>query len=96
MKKSLIEILIEALLNKKIKLYHIEDTKSGLKFYLIDKEELYPTYKIIGESYGFIKSIETSHDKYEGDNYDIVIVDGEGKPMHTNGLNSITSKFELI
>lgn len=101
MKTSLTDILIKALVNKKIKLYKVLDkthNPNGIEYYLTDKDELPHPKKcqIIGESYGFIKSIETFNETYEGDIYNVIVVDDSGTPMHINGLYSITSKLEIL
>jgi hypothetical protein len=101
MKTSLTEILEKELLNKKIKLYKVlEKTHNpqGIEYYLTDKDELsHPkSCTIIGESFGFINSINTEYDKYDGDYYNIIIVDENQNPLHVNGLYSITSKLEIL
>ena len=101
MKTSLTDILINALIGKKIKLYKVLEKNhnpSGLEYYLTDEHDLpHPKKcKIIGETHGFIKSIDTSNDKYDGDYYDIMVVDDAGIPIHVNGLNSITCNLEII
>jgi len=101
MKTSLTKILEKELLNKKIKLYKVLDktrNPQGIEYYLTDKDELsHPkNCTIIGESFGFINSINTSNETYDGDFYDIIIVDEKDNPMHVNGLNSITSKLEIL
>lgn len=101
MEKSLTDILREFLINKKIKLYRVLDktaNSNGIEYFITEKENLAHPKKctIVGESYGFIKSIETEEVQYEGDYYNIVIVDDNDAPIHFNGLNSITSKFEII
>jgi len=98
--KSLTDILKEALIGKKIKLHRVivNRTDNPIEFFLTHKNELknYTDIKIIGESYGWIKSIRTFTEPYDGDYYEIVIVDEKNKPIHFNGLSSITSKLELI
>lgn len=101
MKISLIEILRNALVGKKIKLYKVLDkttNKNGLEYYLIDLgEKPHPTKcEVISESHGFIKSINAEYVEYEGDLYLIEIVDDNGQPLHFKGLNSVTSKLEIF
>ena len=101
MEKSLTDILREALIGKKIKLHKVLDKNNsakGMEYFIVQKDCLIRPKKceFIGESYGFIKSIETENDQYEGDYYNVVIVDDNDNPIHFNGLNSITSKLEII
>jgi hypothetical protein len=101
MEKSLTDILKEALISKKIKLYKVLDkmyNPQGLEYYIPETGILAHPKKcvITGESHGFIKSLETDTVEYEGDWYSFIIVDDEGKEMNVQGLNSITSKFEII
>lgn len=101
MEKSLTDILKEALIGKKIKLYNVLDkmrSQEGMEYYMPEKGALYHPKKcvITGESYGFIKSLETDTVQYEGDWYSFVIVDDEGNQMNVQGLDSITSKLEII
>jgi hypothetical protein len=101
MEKSLTDILRDALIGKKIKLYKVLDKNNsvkGMEYFITQKDFLIRPKKceITGESYGFVKSIETENDQYEGDYYNVVIVDDNDKPIHFNGLNSITSNLEII
>jgi len=96
-RKTLTDIICEALVGKKLKLYHIQSTNGSKKtFYATDKQELLNTDKVIGETHGLVQSIETETETYSGDYYKVVIVDENGTPMHVNGLNSITSGFEIV
>jgi hypothetical protein len=101
MKTSLTEILRNALIGKKIKLYKILDKrhdKKGTEYYLTNLEDReHPTKcTVVDETHGFIKSIETFYETYDGDYYDVFIVDDNGHPLHVNGLYSITSELEII
>jgi hypothetical protein len=96
MKTSLTEILQEALIGKKIKLYKAIDKCTGYEFYLTDIKDKSKTIKIIDETYGFIKKIKTDSVMYEGDFYNFFIVDENGVLLHVHGLYSITSKLEII
>ena len=100
-KQNLTDILIKALLGKKIKLYKVLDkthNPDGDEYCVADKSAMPHPQKseIIKEIYGTIKSIETNTDTFEGDSYNIVIIDEKNKPIHYLGLNSITSYFELM
>lgn len=82
-----------ALIGKKIKLYEVE-LKGG---FITDKNDLsHPKDKIIGETEGTIVSIETEVIQYEGDYYNIKVVDNEGKELNVTNLNSITTVIEII
>jgi hypothetical protein len=64
MEKSLTDVLREALIGKKIKLYKVLDktnSTKGLEYFITQKDNLCHPKKcqIIDESYGFVKSIET-------------------------------------
>lgn len=101
MEKTLTDILREALIGKKIKLYKVLDKKNNenvLEYFITERSNLFhpKKCKIIGESIGVIKSIDTEHDTYDGDFYDVKIVDENNNNIHFNGLNTITSKFEII
>jgi hypothetical protein len=101
MKKSLADILRESLIGKKIKLYKILDKQynpKGNVYFLTDKDNILVSKKveIIEETYGVIKNLETDKIDYEGDYYNFTIVDGDGTPIHVNGLSSITSKIEFL
>jgi len=101
MEKSLTDVIKEALIGKKIKLYKVLDkcnSTKGLEYFVTQKDNLYHPKKcqIIGESHGFIKSIETETLEYDGDWYDIIVVDDNDSPVNVSGFNSITSKFEII
>lgn len=101
MKTSLLNLLQEQLLDKKIKLYIVEETKrdnTKLIYYVSDKCELnHPKMcKVTGETYGFIKKFDAEHDNYEGDSYFVEVVDEKGNIIHFNGLFSITSGLEIL
>lgn len=101
MKTSLTDILKEALIGKKIKLYKVLDktrNPKGLEYYLTDKDEIAHPKKceIIGESVGIIISLKTEYEYYEGDSYNFLIHDISGNSVHFNGLYSITSNLEII
>jgi hypothetical protein len=101
MKKSLTDILIDALLGKKIKLYKVIDKQykpEGIIYYLADKDALPHPKKceIIEETHGTIKNLNTEHHQYEGDGYYFDIFDDEGIIMNVNGLYSITSSVEIL
>lgn len=98
MQKSLISILRDNLIGKKIKLYSIFDDRSNTSYYITDLLDLPHPKKcrLTGESSGTIESIEVEHDNYEGDMYNFIILDVLGVPIHFNGLNSITSNLTLL
>lgn len=96
MKKELTDILIEALIGKKIKLYKVS---SNIDYYATSTEELSPSEqkKIVGETFGIIQGIETDTESYFGDSYNFVVVDESGSRMHIGcGLSSIKSTIEII
>lgn len=95
MKKELTDILREALIGKKIKLYKVS---SNVDYHATEEEELILSErkKIVGETFGIIQSIETDYINHEGDSYNFTVVDESGSPMHIDGLNSITSNIEII
>jgi len=96
MKKELSDILREALIGKKIKLYKVS---SNVEYYTASMDELIPSEqkKIVGETFGIIQDIETDTETYCGDSYDFIIVDESGSRMNMGGgLSSITSKIEII
>jgi hypothetical protein len=96
MKKELTDILREALIGKKIKLYKVS---SNVDYYATSKEELIPSEqkKIVGETFGIIQDIETDTETYCGDSYDFTVVDESGSRMNMGGgLSSITSEIEII
>jgi hypothetical protein len=101
MVKSLTDVLNEALIGRKIKLYKVLDTrnnKEGVEYYITEKNIL-PHPKmcvIIGETFGIINSIETDLIPYEGDSYNILIIDEYNKPLNVVGFSSITSCFEYL
>jgi hypothetical protein len=99
--KSLTDVLSEALIGRKIKLYKVLDTrhnKEGVEYYITEKSILeHPKMcVIIGETFGIINSIETELIQYEGDYYNIRIVDEYNNPLNVNGFSSITSCFEYL
>jgi hypothetical protein len=96
MKKELSDILRDALIGKKIKLYKVS---SNVDYYATSKEELIPSEqkKIVGETFGIIQDIETDTETYCGDSYDFTVVDEYGSRMNIGcGLSSITSTLEII
>lgn len=101
MKKSLTDILIEALVGKKIRLYKVLDKRyneKGNEYFITDKGALEHPKKceIINESHGTIQSLATQDCGYDGDNYEFIIVDDNGDVMHVNGLYSVTSIVEFL
>lgn len=96
MKKELTDILREALIGKKIKLYKVS---SNVDYHATAKEELSPFEQknIVGETFGIIQDIETDTETYCGDSYNFTVVDESGSRMHIGcGLGSITSNIEII
>ena len=101
MKKSLTDILIEALVGKKIKLYKVIDKQynpEGNEYFLADKDFLSHPKKcvIVGETHGTIQNLETQDYGYEGDNYDFTVVDDNGEELKVHGLHTITASIEFI
>ncbi len=102
MEKSLTDILREVLVGKPIKLYKVSykeyNKENYILCYITNKEHLFHIKGayIIGETHGFVKKIETEEIPYEGDIYNFSIVDGENKIMDVRGLESITSKLEIL
>lgn len=101
MKKSLTDILIEALVGKKIKLYKVLDkihNPKGNEYYLADKGFLAHPKKcqIIGETHGTIQNLDTTDCGYDGDDYCFTIVDDNGVVLNVQGLHTITANVELL
>jgi hypothetical protein len=102
MKKKLVEILSEQLVGKKIKLYKVSDkqlNRVGYEYFIVDKHDIIINHKkmtIIGESFGFIKSVTAEYDSYDGDFFNIVVVDEQMKELHVNGLYSLTNEIEIL
>ena len=101
MKKSLTDILIEALLGKKIKLYKVLNkthNRKGVEILYADTDFLpHPkNFVVIGETHGTIQNIETQDCGYDGDNYEFTIVDDNGVVMNVHGLHTITASVEFL
>jgi hypothetical protein len=101
MEIELSDLLRNVLIGNKIKLYKVLDKTHNIKgteYFITQKDILLPNKKIeiIGETIGVIKSLITEDGGYDGDFYNFEITDLEGNTIHYNGLNSITSKLEII
>ena len=98
---SLLEILREKLVGKKIKLYKVFDTSrqpQGIEYFLTSPQEIKVSrnVNITGESFGFIKSVYATNLQYEGDAYNFTVTDEKGTKLHINGLNSIECSVEIL
>lgn len=100
MKKKLIEILREQLIGKKIKLYKVSEKRNNnnMEYFVVNKEDIehFQKITIIEETFGFIKSIELEYDNYDGDSFWFHICDEQMKPMHVDGIYSLTNEIEIL
>lgn len=106
---AFVDILCERLIGKKIKLYkvfnhHKRYDPTGLTYYITSpSDKVYrqhknsSTCKIVEETYGIIKSIKVKNYGYEGEDFfQMRVCDETGKDFHIIGLQSLTSKIELL
>ena len=102
MKTSLTDILTQALVGKRVKLYKVLDKRyepDVREYYLIDTMYLPHPKKcqIVEEVEGVIKNIKSEYDTYNKSNYfDIQIVDDKDKLMFVYDANTVTSNIELL
>lgn len=102
MKTSLTEILVQALVGKRVKLYKVLDKRyepDFREYCLLDERSLPHPKKceIIGDAEGVIKNIASEYDVYNKSDYvTIHIVDDNDKPIFVHDANTVTSNVELL